>query len=52
MYIGDGGIYTHTFEHEKKDNCPVCGFEQLQFTVNPKLKLKDFIQMLIDRPDM
>jgi len=52
MYIGDGGIYTHTFEHEKKDDCPVCGYEQIQFTVNPKLKLKDFIQMLIDKPNI
>ncbi|ORX43002.1 hypothetical protein BCR36DRAFT_305078 [Piromyces finnis] len=52
MYMGDNGIYTHTFELDKKDNCPVCGFEQIQMTINPKLKLKDFIQMLMDKPNI
>jgi ubiquitin-activating enzyme E1 C len=25
MYMGGEGIYTFTFEYEKKENCPVCG---------------------------
>jgi len=25
MYMGGTGIYTYTFEYEKKEDCPVCG---------------------------
>lgn len=24
MYTGDGGVYTYTFEHQRKPDCPVC----------------------------
>merc|ERR1719510_711778 len=25
MYMGQTGVYTHTFEYEKKESCMVCG---------------------------
>lgn len=52
MFIGDSGLYTHTFEHQKKEDCPVCGFDQIQLSVHPKLKLRNFIDMLIDKPEI
>merc|ERR1711874_804915 len=29
MYMGQTGVYTHTFEYEKKTDCLVCGTSQL-----------------------
>lgn len=45
MYTGDDSIYTYTFKHEKKDDCPVCGNTAKDITVSPKCTL----QQLIDK---
>ncbi|KAJ7172357.1 hypothetical protein C8R46DRAFT_1085657 [Mycena filopes] len=39
MLIGTEGIYSYTFEHEKRDDCPVCGGEAL-------------IELLIEKQDI
>ncbi len=47
MYNGVQGVYTHTFEYEKKETCPVCGNTELTFTVNPEIKLEEFLDLLL-----
>lgn len=53
MYSGDDSIYTYTFEHQKKDDCPVCGAGNIArpLTVNPGMTLQDFIDGLAERPE-
>lgn len=51
MYSGDEGVYTYTFEHEQKPDCPVCGNVARNLTVNPNMTLDDFIQSLGERAE-
>ncbi|KAK5940422.1 NEDD8 activating enzyme [Knufia obscura] len=53
MYTGDSetGLYTYTFEAEKKDDCPVCGQLAQNITVDPEMKLEDFLAMLAERAE-
>ena len=30
MYIGGDGLYTFTFEYEKKENCTACGLPEIK----------------------
>ena len=40
------GVYTHTFNYEKREDCPVCGVQTSIMTVSSKITLKEFIQLL------
>jgi ubiquitin-activating enzyme E1 C len=51
MYSGNDSVYTYTFEHMKKDDCPVCGNLATDLKVKPTQTLYDFIEWLKDRPD-
>jgi NEDD8-activating enzyme E1 len=51
MYTGDEGVYTYTFEHMKKPDCPVCGNLAKNLEVDPKLTLEEFIATLAERPE-
>ncbi|KAF2229187.1 putative NEDD8 activating enzyme [Viridothelium virens] len=53
MYTGDGdsGVYTYTFLHEKKDDCPVCGNLARNMEINSELTLEEFIEGLAERPE-
>jgi ubiquitin-activating enzyme E1 C len=51
MYSGDEGIYTYTFEHQKKPDCPVCGNLARTLEVNPRVTLQEFIDSLGERPE-
>jgi ubiquitin-activating enzyme E1 C len=53
MYSGDSenGLYTHTFEAERKDDCPVCGNRAITINVNPKWTLQEFIEHLATMPE-
>jgi ubiquitin-activating enzyme E1 C len=51
MYSGDDSIYTYTFKHEKKDDCPVCGNLARDLEVDPNLTLQEFIESLAARPE-
>ena len=53
MYTGDDSVYTYTFEHQKKDDCPVCGAGNIARTlpVNPNITLQEFIDGLAERPE-
>jgi ubiquitin-activating enzyme E1 C len=54
MYTGDDSVYTYTFEHQKKDDCPVCGADNMSrpLRVQPNMTLQEFIESLAGRPDM
>ena len=51
MYSGDEGIYTYTFEHLRKPDCPVCGNLPKNLEVNPNITLGDLIESLAERPE-
>ena len=51
MYSGDEGVYTYTFETEKKEDCPVCGNLARDLRVNPSLTLQEFIDSLGERAE-
>ena len=51
MYSGNDSIYTYTFKHEKKDDCPVCGNLARDLDVDPNLTLQEFIDSLAARPE-
>lgn len=51
MYSGDDSIYTYTFEHQKKDDCPVCGNLAKEIEVKRDWTLQDFIDHLAERPE-
>lgn len=52
MLIGTDGVYSFTFEHEKRKDCPVCGGESLEMTLSPETTLERLIETLIERQDM
>ncbi|CAD6564353.1 MAG: hypothetical protein ASARMPREDX12_002634 [Alectoria sarmentosa] len=51
MYSGDEGVYTYTFETERKEDCPVCGNLARNLTVNPDMTLQEFIDSLGERAE-
>jgi ubiquitin-activating enzyme E1 C len=51
MYSGNEGIYTYTFKHEKKDDCPVCGNVARNLDVDPNWTLQELIESMAVRPD-
>ena len=54
MYTGDSdasGLYNHTFQAEKKDDCPVCGVKAQTLTLDGSLTLEEFITSLAERAE-
>jgi NEDD8-activating enzyme E1 len=51
MYSGDEGIYTYTFEHLQKPDCPVCGNLAKKLDVSRNITLRDLIETLAERPE-
>ncbi|KAK1768423.1 NEDD8-activating enzyme E1 catalytic subunit [Phialemonium atrogriseum] len=51
MYSGNDSIYTYTFEHEKKDDCPVCGNLARDLEVDPRSTLQELIESMAIRPE-
>jgi len=51
MYTGNDSVYTYTFQHEKKEDCPVCGNLPQNHTVNPEWTLEEFMERLGERPE-
>ncbi|KAG6138608.1 hypothetical protein E4U22_000347 [Claviceps purpurea] len=51
MYSGNDGIYTYTFKHERKPDCPVCGREARPLEVDPSSTLQELIESLSVRPE-
>lgn len=51
MYSGNDGIYTYTFRHERKDDCPVCGQQARPLEVSPAATLQELLDSLAVRPE-
>ncbi|BDD60835.1 hypothetical protein MPDQ_007210 [Monascus purpureus] len=51
MYAGEEGVYTYTFEAEKKPDCPVCGALARTILVDPNATLESFIENLGERAE-
>jgi hypothetical protein len=52
MLIGTEGVYSHTFEHEKRADCPVCGGESLEVSISQDWTVERLIEMLVEKQDM
>ncbi|RPD66358.1 NEDD8 activating enzyme [Lentinus tigrinus ALCF2SS1-7] len=52
MLIGTDSVYSYTFEHEKRQDCPVCGGESLDITVNKEWTVDRLIEVLVERQDI
>jgi len=46
MYNGVEGVYSLTFEYEKKDGCLACGAPKVSRNVNPAWTLQEFLDIL------
>jgi len=46
MYNGVDGVYTYTFQYDKKETCPVCGTTETTLEISPELKLEEFVELL------
>ncbi|KAK3393223.1 hypothetical protein B0H63DRAFT_457785 [Podospora didyma] len=52
MYSGNDSIYTYTFQHEKKDDCPVCGNLARELVIeNPEWTLRELVDSFAVRPE-
>ncbi|OLN87945.1 NEDD8-activating enzyme E1 catalytic subunit [Colletotrichum chlorophyti] len=51
MYSGNDSIYTYTFKHERKDDCPVCGQQARPLDVDPNSTLQDVLDSLAVLPE-
>lgn len=51
MYSGNDSIYTYTFKHEQKPECPVCGNLARPLSVDPNVTLQEFIDSLAERAE-
>ena len=51
MYTGNESIYTFTFQHQRKDDCPVCGNLAQDYEVNPEWTLQELMERMMERPD-
>lgn len=52
MLIGTDGVYSYTFEYEKRDDCPVCGGEALELSISPELTVEQLIELLLEKQDV
>jgi ubiquitin-activating enzyme E1 C len=52
MLIGNDGVYSYTFEHERRDDCPVCGGEALEISISPDFTVEQLIELLVEKQDM
>lgn len=51
MYSGNDGIYTYTFSHQQKEDCPVCGNKARDLTVDRDWTLEEFMDSLAERAE-
>lgn len=52
MYIGTDGVYSYTFKHERREDCPVCGGESMAIEVGKEWTVDRLIEVLVERQDM
>lgn len=51
MYSGNDSIYTYTFKHEQKPDCPVCGNESRPLNVSATMTLQELMESFATRPE-
>lgn len=51
LYTGDSGIYTYTFQHEQKEDCPVCGNLPKDLAINGDDTLQELVESFAERPE-
>ncbi|KAF8509581.1 hypothetical protein JB92DRAFT_2945814 [Gautieria morchelliformis] len=51
MFIGTDGVYSYTFQHEKRADCPVCGQETHDMDISKEWTLERLIETLVERQD-
>ena len=52
MLIGTEGVYSYTFQHEKKPDCPVCGGDSKPADVSKDLTVEELLDWLLEKQDM
>lgn len=52
MYTGNDSVYTYTFEHEKRPDCPVCGGEARTMEFARDETVQTLIDRLGEMPDL
>lgn len=52
MFTGNDSVYTYTFEHEKRPDCPVCGGEARTMDFNPAETVQDLVDRLGELADL
>lgn len=52
MLIGTEGVYSYTFEHERRPQCPVCGGESVDVPVPKDWTVERLIEMLTEKQDI
>lgn len=52
MLIGTDGVYSYTFEYERRPDCPVCGGESRNIDISKEWTLERFIESLTERQDL
>jgi len=49
MLIGTEGVYSYTFEHERRPECPVCGGESVEISISHDWTVDRLIEMLVEK---
>ncbi len=52
MYSGNEGVYTYTYEYEKRPDCPVCGGESKEVKVKRDWTLEKVVEMLVEMKEL
>ncbi|KAL7422968.1 NEDD8 activating enzyme [Cryptotrichosporon argae] len=52
MYTGNDSVYAYTFEHEKREDCPVCGDNSITAEIKPDWTVGHLLEWLEGRQDL
>ena len=47
MYTGGAGVYSYTFEYERKEACPACGSNLLRLSMPASATLEQLVERLM-----
>lgn len=52
MLIGTEGVYSFTFNHERKPDCPVCSDNSKDVQISEDLTVEELLEWLLEKQDM
>ena len=52
MYAGSDSVYTYTFEHERRPDCPVCGGDARDVSLSRSTPLAHILELLAESADV